>query len=91
MAQQTAHWHFGCGAVLQHLVLEVVFSLLDVVALAAGVAIVGAAVLISVHLHIITVHQKYRWVLGKKFLQTCQRQAKGKEKDRERERQSCQL
>lgn len=70
MTQQTAHWHLGGRTVLQHLVLEVVFGLLDVVPLAAAVPVVRAAVLIGVNLNVVAVHQENRRVLGEKFLQT---------------------
>lgn len=70
MPKQTTHWHLRGRAVLQHLVLEVVFGLLDVVPLAPAVAVVRAAVLVGIHLDIVTIHQEYRRVLGEKFLQT---------------------
>lgn len=68
VTQQTAHWHLGGRTILQHLVLEVVFGLLNVVSFAAAVAIVRAAVLVGINLNVVAVHQEYRWVLGEKFL-----------------------
>jgi len=72
VAQETADGHLGSRSVLQHLVLEVVFSLLDVVPLAPAAAIVRVVVLIGVHLDVVAVNQKYGRVLGEELLQTCQ-------------------
>lgn len=72
MPQQTTHWHLSGRAVLQHLVLEIVFGLLDVVPLAPAITIVRTAVLIGIHLDIVPIYQEYRRVLSEKFLQTYQ-------------------
>lgn len=74
MAEQTADRNFRALAVLEQLVFEVVFCLLDVVALARDGRIVHAARRVAVDVYKIAVDLEQRRILREEFLETCKKE-----------------